>query len=220
MNTQELSLHHVIKKPAKSSEKPPVLILLHGYGSNEEDLFSFAAELPDSLFVISVRAPYTLMPMGYAWYAIHFDDVNGKWSDDEQAKTSRDAIANFIDEALKAYDLEGSEVTLLGFSQGTILSLSIALSYPEKITNVIALSGYLNERILAEDYTEKDHSKLHIYCSHGSVDEVIPVDLARKTPGFLKSRNIEHVYEEYPVGHGVAPQNFFAFKEWLEDRLS
>ncbi len=219
MDTQNLSLHHIIKEPAKSNGKPPVLILLHGYGSNEKDLFSFAAELPDSLFVISVRAPYTLMPTGYAWYAIQFDEVKGKWSDDEQAKTSRDAIATFIDEAIEAYQLDASNVTLLGFSQGTILSLSIALSYPEKVTNVIAISGYLNERILAEDYTEKDHSNLHIYCSHGSVDEVIPVDQARKTPGFLKNRNIEHVYEEFPVGHTVSLDNFNSFRNWLEKRI-
>lgn len=219
MNSKDLSLYHIVKEPAKAIEKPAVLFMFHGYGSNEEDLFSFAPELPDSLFIISVRAPYTMEPYGNAWYAIHFDNVQGKWSDDEQAKASRDAIANFIEEAIEAYGLDNSNVTLLGFSQGTILSLSVALSYPEKVKNVIALSGYINERILIDDHTEKDHSQLQIYASHGSVDQVIPVDWARKTPAFLKTLNIEHTYEEFPVGHGVAPQNFYSFKKWLEARL-
>jgi len=219
MTSKNLLLHHIIKTPKNNVEKPPVLFLFHGYGSNEEDLFSFAPELPESLFVISARAPYTLMPMGYAWYAIHFNETQGKWTDNEQAIASRDTIANFIDEAISAYNLDATNVTLLGFSQGTILSLTVALSYPEKIKNVIALSGYLNEDILIENYQEKDHSNLNIYCSHGTVDEVIPLDWAQKTPNFLKSRNINHVYEEYPVGHGVAPQNFYSFKNWLEKYL-
>ena len=60
MNTKELSLHHLIRKPKTQTEKTPLLIMLHGYGSDENDLFSFAEELPDELFVISVKAPYTL----------------------------------------------------------------------------------------------------------------------------------------------------------------
>jgi predicted esterase len=61
---------------------------MHGYGSNEHDLFSFADYLHDDFLVVSVRAPYSLQPMGYAWYAIHFDQEQGKWSDDNQAKES------------------------------------------------------------------------------------------------------------------------------------
>ncbi|MCV6630805.1 MAG: phospholipase, partial [Flavobacteriaceae bacterium] len=105
MQSKDLSLFHLIR-PSIIEENPPTLILLHGYGSNEEDLFSFASELPKELFVISVRAPYTLQPFGYAWYAIHFDAEDGKWSDDEQAIVSRDAIVKFIDEAQEAYGLD------------------------------------------------------------------------------------------------------------------
>ena len=72
----------------------------------------------------------------------------------------RDLIATFIDEVANTYPVDASNITLIGFSQGTILSYSVALSYPEKIKNVVALSGYLNEKILADNYTEKDHSNL------------------------------------------------------------
>jgi len=110
-------------------------------------------------------------------------------------------------------------ITLLGFSQGTILSYAVALSYPSKVKNVIALSGYINEGILVEDYTTKEHANLHIYASHGQVDQVIPLDWAKKAPEILKTLNISHVFEEFPTGHGVAPQNFYSFKNWLEKRL-
>ena len=71
MTTAPLSLEHIIRPSTITNGKPPVLFMLHGYGSNEEDLFSFAPELPGELCIISIRAPYTLQPYGYAWYAIN-----------------------------------------------------------------------------------------------------------------------------------------------------
>jgi phospholipase/carboxylesterase len=193
--------------------------MLHGYGSNEDDLFSFARELPAELCIISIRAPHPLMASAFAWYAINFDENANKWTDKEQAKTSLNSIVSFIDQAVETYDLDPNNVTLLGFSQGAILSYALALSYPEKVKNVIALSGYIEVDILATDYVSNDFSELSFYASHGSVDQVIPVEWARNTPPLLKSLNIEHVYEEFPVGHGVAPQNFFALKSWLDKRI-
>lgn len=208
-------LHYLIREPKEIKAQNPVLILLHGYGSNEEDLFSFSSELPDEYFIISVRAPYDLQPYGHAWYAIHFDADENKFSDDEQAKQSRDLIANFIDEIVEKYPINKEKVTLIGFSQGSILSYAVALSYPEKISRVVALSGYLNENIIAEDFKLKNNQHLQFFVSHGSVDQVIPVDWARKARPFIESLKLPIVYHEYPVGHGVAPQNFYDFKNWL-----
>lgn len=219
MTTQNLSLFHITRPPKRNTTKAPLLIMLHGYGSDENDLFSFASELPDEIFVISVRAPQAMQPYGNAWYAIYFDNTSGKFSDTEQAKTSCDLIATFIDEAVAAYDVDKNNVTLLGFSQGTILSYAVALNYPEKVKNVIALSGYINEDLLPENLNKKDYSSLDFYCSHGSVDQVIPVDWARKAKPFLDKLSIKNHYSEFNVGHGVAPQNFFELKEWLEKRI-
>ena len=185
MQPKELSLVHLIRPSKVVDQNTPLLIMLHGYGSNEEDLFSFSAELPDDIFIISARAPYPLEPFGHAWYAIHFDNTNGKWSDDDQAIASREKIVAFIDEACHEYGLNTNNITLLGFSQGTILSYAVALSYPEKIRNVIGLSGYINVDILAEDYPEKNHADLKVYASHGQVDQVIPPEWAQRIPDFL-----------------------------------
>ncbi|WP_452220754.1 alpha/beta hydrolase [Lacinutrix salivirga] len=211
---KQLSLYHIVRE-SSLKENAPLLILFHGYGSDENDLFSFASELPEELFIISVRAPYAMQPYGNAWYAINFDAEKGKWSDNEQAIESRDEIAKFIDEAVENYPVNKNNVSLLGFSQGTILSYAVALSYPEKINNVIALSGYVNEDLFdVKDASAYKH--LNFYCSHGSVDQVIPVDWARQAPKFLSALNINHQYSEFPVGHGVAPQNFYELKEWLK----
>nr|WP_294935552.1 alpha/beta hydrolase-fold protein [uncultured Flavobacterium sp.] len=211
-----LSLYYLVRAPKIIKEKNPLLLLLHGYGSNEEDLFSFAQELPDDYFVISARAPYQLPPYGHAWYAIHFDADENKFSDNDEAKDSRDLIVGFIDELLEKYPIDASDVTLIGFSQGAILSYSVALSFPQKVQRVAALSGYLNPDILDENFRKNNLSGLKFFISHGTVDQVIPVDWARKAPEFLKEFGVGVVYKEYPVGHGVAPQNFYDMKNWIE----
>lgn len=211
-----LSLHHLVREPKIKLDKNPLLLLLHGYGSNEEDLFSFATELPDEYYVISARAPYDMMYGSYAWYAINFDADENKFSDIGQAQQSRDSIANFIDELVATYPINSENVTLIGFSQGSILSYAVGLSYPEKVQRLVAMSGYLNTEIAAKGFATNDFSNMKIFASHGNVDQVIPVAWARKSIPVIESLGIPVVYKEYPVGHGVAPQNFFDFKNWLQ----
>lgn len=211
----KLSLKYLIREPKIKLDKNPLLLLLHGYGSNEEDLFSFAAELPDNYYVISARAPYDMQYGSYAWYAINFDADENKFSDYDQARSSRDLIANFVDELIANYPIDENNVALIGFSQGAILSYATALSHPEKIQKVVAMSGHLNLDLAEENYQSNDFSNLKIFASHGTVDQVIPVDWARKAPVGLEKLGIKTTYKEYPIGHGVSPQNFYDFKNWL-----
>lgn len=218
MSKKNLSLDHNYRPSSLTAGFAPAIIMLHGYGSDENDLFSFASELDSDYAIISLKAPIKLQPFGNAWYHIYFDNVNGKFSDDEEAIRSRDLVVKCLDEIVENYPIDPNNITLLGFSQGTILSFAVALSHPEKIKNIIGLSGYINEAILTENYSENDFSKLNIYSSHGSVDQVIPVEWARKTQPFLKELGVESKYSEFPVGHGVAPQNFYEFKQWLSEQ--
>lgn len=212
-----MSLHYIVREPSEKSENPPLLILLHGYGSNEQDLFSFAEELPKELLIVSAQAPYEMGYGGYAWYAINFDEINGKFSDVKQARTSIDKIAEFIDEIKVKYKTNQDKTFLLGFSQGAILSYSLSFIYPNKVNHIIALSGYVNDEMIPKQIS--DNIKTDYYCSHGTVDQVLPIEWARKSKPFLDNLNLENVYSEYPIGHGVAPQNFYSFKSWIEERL-
>ena len=214
MITKNLSLEHLIK-PSSLTEKAPVIIMLHGYGSNENDLFSFAGELPEEYLIVSAKAPLAMQPYGNAWYEINFDASQNKFTNDEQAIESRELIVKFIDEVVENYHADPEQVILLGFSQGAILSYAVALSYPEKINKVVALSGYIHSAIFKQGYENNDFSKLKIYGSHGSVDQVIPVEWARKNKPFLENLGIDYKYSEFPVGHGVNPQNCMEFKNWL-----
>ncbi|WP_457610249.1 alpha/beta hydrolase [Lutibacter sp.] len=216
---KELSLQYIVREPNTQSNNTSLLILLHGYGSNEEDLFSFATELPENLLIVSARAPQSLGFGSYAWYTINFTADQGKFSDIPEAIEARDKIATFINEIQERYHIPPNKTFLLGFSQGTILSYAVALNYPEKVQKIIALSGYINPELLPEDINEKNYTDLDFFISHGNVDQVIPVEWAKKAPEFLNTLKIINSYREYPVGHGVAPQNFFDFKKWIEERL-
>ncbi|WP_299839315.1 alpha/beta fold hydrolase [uncultured Tenacibaculum sp.] len=210
-----MSLFYIEKAPKTAVENPNVLILLHGYGSHENDLFSFAEELPDELLIISARAPFEMGYGGYAWYAINFDANNEKFSDVAQASDSVDKIAEFIDEIKRKYNTK--KTFLLGFSQGAILSFGLSFRYPNKVDHVIALSGYLLEDLIPNEITADITTDY--YVSHGLVDQVIPFTWAKKTPDFLNNLNLLNEFHEYPVGHGVAPQNFYSFKDWIHKRL-
>lgn len=204
-------------RPSNISEKAPAIIMLHGYGSNEDDLFSFAAELPEKYAVLALKAPLALPGMGNAWYSIYFENAdNTKFNDTEEAIKAREMVVETLDAAIEIYNLDSENITLLGFSQGTILSLAVGLSYPEKIKRIVALSGYLAKDMLVEGYESKDYLHLDIFQSHGTEDMVIPVQWARDADQSLKDLKIKTVYKEYAIGHGVSPQNFHDFRKWLK----
>lgn len=215
---KELPLKHLIRPDTSGDPKPPALFMMHGYGSDEADLFSFAPALPKDLFVISLRAPYALPPYGNAWYAINFDAPRGKWNDVGQALKSRDLLLQTIEEAIGAYGLDPNRISLLGFSQGSILSYALALSHPGRIKAVIALSGYIDREMLPPGFQEKDLSSLQVYASHGSSDMVIPVGWARQSADLLQTLGVSHKYEEFPAGHGVSPENLASFKSWMQGK--
>lgn len=215
-----MPLHYIVREPKVASKNPPLLVLIHGYGSHEEDLFSFANELPSQLLIVSLRAPLSLDFGGYAWYSINFEADANVRSNNKEAMESILKIEKTIEKIKIKYHTDADKTFLLGFSQGCILSIALGLRNPLNYKNIIALSGYVNEKLLPKDVAQKDVSQIDFFVSHGNVDQVLPVEWARKTPLFFDSLNIKHTYQEYPVGHGVAPQNFFDLKNWIEHKLS
>ncbi len=213
MDTDQV-LDYRVRRPLKESDTSPVLFLLHGYGSHEEDLFSFANYLPEEYLIISLRAPLNLSFGGYAWYSIHFNEQQDKWSDDAEAKKAQEIILYNIDYHLEQFKLKGQKVSLLGFSQGAILSWAVGLSHPERIDQLIALSGYVNEDIFS--YAEKGLDQLRIFSSHGTQDPTLPIEWARKGIALVEKKEISVAYKEYPQGHGINQDNFNDLLSWLK----
>ncbi len=214
-NLKELeSIQYLERKPRVKTDGNPLMLLIHGYGSNEEDLFSFANDLPDEFHVISVRAVHTIMPGMYAWYDISFTD-SGKFNNIPQGLKSMDLLLRFIDAITEKENLDKSQVWLCGFSQGAILSYSIALNFPEKIKNVVVLSGYPEPDFLESKIDDNAYSHLNFFISHGATDPVIPVEWGRRGKALLDELKIKNQYHEYPGGHGVDSSNYRDLLQWM-----
>jgi phospholipase/carboxylesterase len=216
MLNEDLSISYLIKEPKSKTSESPLLLLLHGFGSNESDLHSFANYLPENHYIVSIRAPFKLPNGGFAWYNISFDEDMNKFNDHQQAKDSINMIINFIEELSNKYLIDKDKISLLGFSQGTILSYALCLNYPEKFKNIIGFSGYIDEAMINIESENTDYSKLNLYISHGKDDRVIPVDWARKSTEVLKRNKIKYSFNEFNSGHTISSENFYDFKNWLE----
>ena len=195
--------------------KSPLIILIHGYGSNEKDLFSLIDYLPKEAYIISLRGPIELFNNSYAWYDIYID-ANNKFYDHEGAKKIRDELSKFIDEIIKHPNIDSDNITLIGFSQGAILSHAISYSYPGKIKNIMALSGVIDEKIMKRVDSEP---KTNIYISHGTNDNMIDYHISRESLNFYKSKDIDFTFESYDQGHGVNEKNLKSLVIWLKEKI-
>ena len=213
----KLPFFHLIKKSCLIDVPSPLLIMAHGYGSNENDLFSFSRDLPDKLTIVSIRGDVNIQNIGYAWYDINIEFNGNKTYDIEKAIESRDKVADCIEKCTEIYNTDKNNVTLLGFSQGSILVNAVALTYPEKVKNVIAFSGVVDPNIIS--LSSKSLKNLSFYISHGTLDEVLPYNLSKESLKFLEKNNLNFVFEDFPVGHGVSPENFKSMLSWLTKKL-
>lgn len=121
-----MDLKYLVREPENITENTPIIFLLHGYGSNEQDLFSFTPELPKDWIVVSFRAPRNTPYEGFCWYDIDFSSAE-RFIDVEQAEESLSAILVKITEIKKFYGIENAPTHIAGFSQGGILSYALSL---------------------------------------------------------------------------------------------
>ena len=213
----DIPFYHIIRKSDIKKGLSPLLLMVHGFGSNEEDLFSFTRALPKELTVVSVRGPIEIQNMGYAWYDISIDHLGNKKYDINKAIESRDQIIKCIEKCTDTYNTDPDNVTLLGFSQGSILINAVGLTYPKKIKNIISLSGGIDPNIIK--LSKSNINELSFYISHGTQDMVLPFEQAKKSLEFLKNNNIKFDFESFPVGHGVCPENFKSMLSWFKNKL-
>jgi phospholipase/carboxylesterase len=219
MIERPFSLVHLIRKPLVASATPPLVVLLHGFGSNAEDLFGLAGELDPRFLVVSVQAPYTLGYGAYAWF--HFSPVPAVVTiATDEAENSRKLILKFLDEIITAYHVDTNHVYLMGFSQGAIMSLDVALTQPQNVSGVVAMSGRLMPQTLDARASEDALKKLSVLVVHGTMDNVLPIYNGRAIRDEIAKLPIPLTYHEYDMGHNVTPESLADVTHWLTERLS
>jgi len=219
MTLRPLSLTHLVQEPAQPSVgKPPLLLLLHGVGSNEQDLFALASYADPRFFVISARAPVVLGPGAYGWYPVQWTE-GGPHHDPAEAQAGREAAAAFIKEAVDAYGLDADQVYLAGFSQGAITSLSIALLSPQSIAGAVIMSGRLLPEVLPLVAAPDKLRGLPLLVVHGTRDAVLPIADGREINQALSPLPVDLTYKEYDMAHQVSAESLGDVSAWLSHQL-
>jgi phospholipase/carboxylesterase len=192
-----------------------MLILLHGLGSNEQDLFSLAQYIPAEYTVISARAPYSHNGSGYAWYAVDFS--SGKAVGNiEQTEKSRQDLVTFISQVSDKYSIKKENIVLAGFSQGAIMSYAVAISSPSVVNKIGCFGGRILEQTKSSISSSIDLKNLHCFVAHGTQDQMISINEARNAKTFLTTHKVDLSYHEYNDGHTINGDMLNDFINWLE----
>jgi phospholipase/carboxylesterase len=210
-------LHYIVRPPAAENPQgsQPLLVLLHGYGSNEEDLLGLAPYLDPGFLIVSVRAPHPLDFGGFAWFPIDFTP-NGLVLHYDLAREARDRVAGLVEVLQREHPVD--RTYLLGFSQGASMVMSTALVRPELCAGVVFLSGICVEEMMPEGNGEALQG-LPVLMTHGRQDMVIPIHQGRTARALLRRLPLDLTCREYDMGHEINPECLADTRDWLQRRL-
>lgn len=210
--SDSLVLQYLIREPKLKSSKKKAIILLHGVGSNEQDLFSLANQLPEDFLIISPRGQFPLGPGRYAWYEVDFSTGKPVFNA-QQEQSSREVIKKFVKQVKQKYHLD--EVYLGGFSQGAIMSYSIGLTSPKEVRGIIVLSGRLLDEVKTLTGKSADLQQLKVFVVHGVQDSTLPIHYARAAKEHLQTLGVQLSYHEFNVGHQITQETLKELVKWL-----
>jgi len=190
---------------APNGGKPDrLVVLLHGYGSNGNDLISLVKfwqnDLADALFV-APNAPEkcAINPMGYQWFGL---DTDREMSSLGGSRKARAALNEFLQDLWRQTGLGAKDTLLVGFSQGAMMALDVGLRLDEAVLGIVAFSGAL---IGEEDLPAKIKSRPPVCLVHGLADDVVPAKLSEKAAEILDNLGVRvALFMEPGAGHTIS----------------
>ena len=215
--SETLVLNYLIRKPKIKTENPPALIMLHGVGSNESSMFSYANKIPDNYLVISAQAPYQYSQDSYGWYKVDFS--TGKpVIDNEQAEKSRIIILQFINQIVEKYNADEKSVYLMGFSQGAIMAFSVGLTRPDKVKAIATFSGRVLEATKRSISKNEKLQELNVFLIHSTNDTILNFKYAKQSKQLLEKYKVETEFIIENIGHSISQNALLKFNEWLNSK--
>jgi len=211
----DLPLKYLVRPPLKKQGRPPLLILLHGYGSNEADLFELRNAFPEKYLIVAPQAPVAIGNNAYQWYSIN----SKPGSVPEQLQASTTKVKEFITAIIKKYNADPARIYLAGFSQGAVMSYEVGLSAPALVTGIGAWSGKLLPSLRTVVSVTAPLRKLRIFIGHGTRDDRIPYTEAVSANTFLKGLKLSPDFHTYNgMTHQINDAELQDFLQWLEDK--
>jgi phospholipase/carboxylesterase len=191
-------------------KKYPTIFTLHGKGSNEKNMFGLVAPVSDDFIIVSIRGNLTL-GAGYQYYELKSlgNPIREMF---DQAIQQLEA---FIHYATEKYPIDAAKRYLLGFSQGAILSMSLALTMGEQLKGIVALNGYVPDFVKTE-YPLKSVNHISVFISHGEFDTVFPIRIGHETAAYFENLTSNLTFKTYPTDHGVSEENQQDIVNWLK----
>lgn len=216
----DLSLTYLVRNSEPHSEKqPPLLLLLHGVGSDEQDLFGLTDDINEQYIVVSARAPFPYPFGGNSWFEIDLSEENF-FVNENQLQASLAKIQTFLTEIIERYHADPQQVYIGGFSQGGFMALFTALTVPQRIAGVIAMSSRLAPDLEHYFAPADQFNGKPVLMVHGRQDDVIPIIWARRTRDILLNLPVVLEYHEFDMKHEVTGASLDVVLKWLDIRLS
>ncbi len=188
-----------------------ILILLHGRGSDENDLLELSNYLDSRLVIVSIRAPHKYQFGGYTWF-----DLDEKLEADcNQIIKSAILLRECIGNIKELFQLNFNKIFLMGFSMGAMMAFVNSLLFPNLCNGVIAHSGFLpKSENLKYEWDKIDN--LSYYMAHGIYDQTIPLTFAKSTLQLLQEKKANVTYQEYPIAHSISEESIRDINIFLE----
>ena len=211
----ELPLTQLYRAVDPAAGAPWLLILLHGVGSNEADLFGLAPAVPGQFHVLSLRAPFRMGPNAFGWFTFAVRSDGHRVIDAEQEMTSRTLLAQVISSSSEQLSVPAERVVVGGFSQGGIMSLSLLLTRPELLAAALVMHSRLLPEIEPSVAPVAALQGRRLWVSHGTADAVMPLASAHGICDRIRELPIDLSYAEFPGGHEIRPAELTAAMTWL-----
>lgn len=210
------------RKDALSGETKALCIILHGYGADGNDLIGLAQPLaeylPDVTFV-APNAPDECAnnPMGYQWFPIPWLDGSSDEEAEAGIENASEILNDFIDETMAAEGVTAAQTVLVGFSQGTMMSLEVGLRRNEQLAGIVGFSGRL---VRAEALADEIRTRPPVLLIHGDIDDMVPPSSMPEAADILTKNGVQtYTHVSQGTGHGIAPDGLGLALSFLRDVL-
>lgn len=189
------------------------LVLLHGVGSHELSVAELAEGVEENTLIVLVRAPLALGPQQFAWFQVAFT-AHGPRIEPTQAEKSRTSLIQLIASLQQTHAIAPGKTVIAGFSQGGIMSASVALTSPESVGGFGLLSGRILSEIEPLVASPQRLAHLQAFVAHGEQDSKLPVSWAHRSHEWLQQLQVQHDLHLYPIDHCITPQVHADFLAW------